>query len=84
MMHPLLLRCQTFFLYTIPPLIITLLLTQYPILTHNTVNMKEAIVQADGSVQIVDSPIPTPGEHQVVIKVAVSGTNPKDWKVPQW
>ncbi|KAF2666972.1 GroES-like protein [Microthyrium microscopicum] len=45
---------------------------------------KEVIVSPDGSTKIVDSPIPTPGEHQVVIKVAVSGTNPKDWKVPKW
>jgi NADPH2:quinone reductase len=41
--------------------------------------MKEAIVQTDLSVQIVDSPIPTPNADQVLIKVAVSGCNPKDW-----
>jgi NADPH2:quinone reductase len=41
--------------------------------------MKEAIVYKDVKVKIVDSPIPTPGPDQVVIKVAVSGSNPKDW-----
>jgi len=43
--------------------------------------MKEAIVQTDLSVQIVDSPVPTPNADQVLIKVAVSGSNPKDWYV---
>jgi NADPH:quinone reductase-like Zn-dependent oxidoreductase len=41
--------------------------------------MKEAIVQKDLLVQIVDSPIPTPNANQVLIKVVVSGCNPKDW-----
>jgi NADPH2:quinone reductase len=41
--------------------------------------MKEAIVQTDLEVRIVDSPIPTPDADQVVIKVAFSGSNPKDW-----
>ncbi|KAJ3044735.1 hypothetical protein HDV00_001139 [Rhizophlyctis rosea] len=45
---------------------------------------KEAIVHPDLHVEIVDSPIPTPGDHDVVIKVIVSGTNPKDWKIPVW
>ncbi|KAF2404656.1 GroES-like protein, partial [Trichodelitschia bisporula] len=46
--------------------------------------MKEAIVSPDLSVKIVDSPVPTPGEGQYLIKVVVSGSNPKDWKVPHW
>lgn len=41
--------------------------------------MKEAIVKQDLSVDIIDAPIPTPGEGQVVIRVIVSGSNPKDW-----
>lgn len=41
--------------------------------------MKEAIVSKGPSVKIVDSPIPEPGPEQVVIKVVVSGSNPKDW-----
>ena len=46
--------------------------------------MKEAIVSAtDQGVDIVDSPIPTPGPDQVVTKVVVSGSNPKDWKHPK-
>ncbi|KAL1645439.1 hypothetical protein SLS58_003747 [Diplodia intermedia] len=46
--------------------------------------MKEAIVTDADNVEIVDSPIPTPGPNQVVIKVVVSGSNPKDWKGPEW
>ncbi|KAF5011833.1 hypothetical protein FDECE_2065 [Fusarium decemcellulare] len=35
-------------------------------------------------VDIIDTPIPTPKDHEVVIKVVVSGSNPKDWKYPLW
>lgn len=48
-----------------------------------TRKMKEAIVSAGPKVEIVDSPIPTPEPDQVVTKVMVSGSNPKDWKRPQ-
>ncbi|OAL46077.1 GroES-like protein [Pyrenochaeta sp. DS3sAY3a] len=44
--------------------------------------MKEAIVHSADKVEIVDSPIPTPGPDQVVIRVIASGCNPKDWKMP--
>lgn len=43
------------------------------------VKMKEAIVRKGTNVEIIDSPIPTPGKDQVVIKVEYSGSNPKDW-----
>ncbi|KAK9428917.1 hypothetical protein V1505DRAFT_357337 [Lipomyces doorenjongii] len=43
--------------------------------------MKEAIVQTGLSVQIVDSPVRTPNADQILIKVAVSDSNPKDWSV---
>ncbi|KAF2186758.1 GroES-like protein [Zopfia rhizophila CBS 207.26] len=46
--------------------------------------MKEAIISPDTKVNIVDSPIPEPGPDQLVIQVLVSGSNPKDWKVPVW
>lgn len=46
--------------------------------------MKEAIVSAGPKVEIVDSSIPVPEPDQVVTKVVVSGSNPKDWKRPQW
>lgn len=46
--------------------------------------MKEAIIKTGTNVEIVDSPIPKPGPHQVVVKVVVSGSNPKDWKYPDW
>lgn len=50
-----------------------------------TVNiMREAIVHPDLSVNIIDSPIPTPNDDQILIKVVYSGTNPKDWKIPVW
>jgi NADPH2:quinone reductase len=44
----------------------------------------EVIVHKGPKTEIVDSPIPTPGERQLVIKVVVSGSNPKDWKRPEW
>ncbi|PTU17993.1 hypothetical protein P175DRAFT_0559903 [Aspergillus ochraceoroseus IBT 24754] len=46
--------------------------------------MKEAIISKGPLVHIVDSPIPTLQPDQVLIKVVVSGTNPKDWKLPEW
>lgn len=45
--------------------------------------MKEAIVSAGPKVKIIDSPIPKPKANQVLIKVVVSGSNPKDWKLPE-
>jgi NADPH:quinone reductase-like Zn-dependent oxidoreductase len=44
--------------------------------------MKEVINLAGPTVKFVDSPIPEPNDDQVLIKVVVSGSNPKDWKVP--
>jgi NADPH2:quinone reductase len=44
--------------------------------------MKEAIVTAGPKVTIQDLPIPTPEPQQLVIRVIVSGSNPKDWKIP--
>jgi NADPH:quinone reductase-like Zn-dependent oxidoreductase len=43
--------------------------------------MKEAVVTKGPKVTIKDVPIPEPGPDQVVIKVVVSGSNPKDWYV---
>ncbi|KAH8892328.1 GroES-like protein, partial [Thozetella sp. PMI_491] len=34
-------------------------------------------------VQIVNSPVPEPNEDQVLIRVIVSGSNPKDWKLAE-
>ncbi|KAF1825221.1 GroES-like protein [Dissoconium aciculare CBS 342.82] len=45
--------------------------------------MKEAIIHAGPKVEIRDVPIPEPGPRQVVIKVVYSGSNPKDWKIPE-
>lgn len=42
--------------------------------------MKEALVNPDRAIQVIESPIPTPGKGEVLIKVAYAGTNPKDWK----
>ncbi|KAL6717832.1 hypothetical protein ACLMJK_003917 [Lecanora helva] len=46
--------------------------------------MKEALVSKGPKVEIIDSPIPVPEPDQVVTKVVVSGSNPKDWKRPEW
>lgn len=46
--------------------------------------MKEAFVNQQIEVEIRDSPIPKPAAGQVLIQVVVSGTNPKDWKIPGW
>ncbi|TKA38829.1 hypothetical protein B0A49_13964 [Cryomyces minteri] len=46
--------------------------------------MKEAVIHAGPKVEIRDSPIPKPKPGQVIIKVIVSGSNPKDWKIPEW
>ena len=45
--------------------------------------MKEAIIHKGLKVEIIDSPIPTPEPSQVITKVVVSGSNPKDWKRPE-
>lgn len=44
--------------------------------------MKEAIVAKGPKVSIHDVPIPKPKPNQILIKVVVSGSNPKDWKRP--
>lgn len=43
--------------------------------------MKEVIIFPGPRAEIIDSPIPKPTADQIVIKVVVSGSNPKDWKV---
>ena len=46
---------------------------------------KQVIVQSSiEAVEIIDTSIPTPRDTEIVIKVVVSGTNPKDWKYPLW
>ncbi|RJE25380.1 Alcohol dehydrogenase GroES-like domain protein [Aspergillus sclerotialis] len=45
--------------------------------------MKEALIDRTISVTIHDTPIPTPEANQVLIRVVVSGSNPKDWKLPK-
>ncbi|KIL84103.1 hypothetical protein FAVG1_12680 [Fusarium avenaceum] len=48
--------------------------------------MKQVINFAGSQVKtkIVDAPIPEPSAKQVLIKVVVSGSNPKDWKAPEY
>lgn len=49
-----------------------------------TNTMKEAFVNTEAKVEVRDSPIPKPAPGQILIQVVVSGTNPKDWKLPKW
>lgn len=49
--------------------------------SRSSSTMKEAVVGKGTLVEIIDSPVPSPGPDQVVTKVVVSGANPKDWKV---
>ncbi|KAJ5573915.1 uncharacterized protein N7459_008342 [Penicillium hispanicum] len=46
--------------------------------------MKEAVVDKTVTVTIRDSEVPIPQPGQILIRVVVSGTNPKDWKYPGW
>lgn len=45
--------------------------------------MLEVTISEGPKAHIIESPIPTPRENEVVIKVVVSGSNPKDWKFPK-
>jgi NADPH:quinone reductase-like Zn-dependent oxidoreductase len=45
--------------------------------------MKEIINLPGPTALLRDAPIPSPNADQVLIKVVVSGSNPKDWKVPE-
>ena len=51
--------------------------------TATTATMKEAVVDTNLAVTVRDTAIPTPQAGQVLIKVVVSGSNPKDWKLPR-
>ncbi|KAJ5128734.1 hypothetical protein N7448_002450 [Penicillium atrosanguineum] len=44
--------------------------------------MKEAFVDKNTTLTIRDTDVPVPEAGQVLIRVVVSGTNPKDWKLP--
>ncbi|EWC48043.1 hypothetical protein DRE_02622 [Drechslerella stenobrocha 248] len=46
--------------------------------------MKQVVINTDLSTTTVEVPIPKPGPHEVLIKVVVAGSNPKDWKYPIW
>lgn len=48
--------------------------------------MKQLInfASQDVDVKITTGPIPEPKDKEVLIKVIVSGSNPKDWKVPAY
>jgi NADPH:quinone reductase len=46
------------------------------------VNSAPTDTGAGPTVRIVDSPLPSFGPEQLLIRVVVSGSNPKDWKMP--
>jgi NADPH2:quinone reductase len=52
--------------------------------TTDPSNMKEAVITAGPKVIIRDASIPKPEHGWVLIKVIYAGSNPKDWKVPEW
>ncbi|PWY96178.1 GroES-like protein, partial [Aspergillus sclerotioniger CBS 115572] len=66
--------------YTNPISTSTTILTLLPSIPPN---MKEIINLPGPSTKLIDSPIPTINDDQVLIKVVVSGSNPKDWKVAE-
>ena len=45
--------------------------------------MKEAYINKDLTVEIREVPVPTVGPGELLIRTIVSGTNPKDWKIPK-
>ena len=46
--------------------------------------MKEAFIFPGTKVEIKDVDFPTlPGENYLIIKVAVAGSNPKDWAIAE-
>lgn len=50
----------------------------------NLLDMKQAFVDKTVTVAVRDTEVPAPQPGQVLIRVVVSGTNPKDWKVARW
>ncbi|KAK3113061.1 hypothetical protein LTR53_010018 [Teratosphaeriaceae sp. CCFEE 6253] len=58
--------------------------TFHPHIIHHRRSMKEALVSPDLSVKVVDSPVPAPGQAELLIKVFCAGCNPKDWKWPSF
>lgn len=46
--------------------------------------MYELLVHPGPKTEMIESPIPVPNDDQIVIKVIVSGSNPKDWKRAEW
>ncbi|KAK4498025.1 hypothetical protein PRZ48_010681 [Zasmidium cellare] len=46
--------------------------------------MKEGIVTLGPRISVREVPIPEPSPDDVLIRVAVTGTNPKDWKMAEW
>lgn len=46
--------------------------------------MKEAVQHSPLQIAVRDVGIPKPAPGQILIRVVVSGTNPKDWKLPHF
>jgi NADPH:quinone reductase len=42
--------------------------------------MRAIVYAKDGGLELVDRPVPEPGEGEVRVRVALSGVNPTDWK----
>ncbi|KAF2173688.1 hypothetical protein M409DRAFT_15963 [Zasmidium cellare ATCC 36951] len=46
--------------------------------------MKEGVVTLGPKISVREVSVPVPGPEDVLIRVAVTGTNPKDWKMAEW
>lgn len=53
-------------------------------LSNMSQTMKQVINYIGPKADLTSGPVPEPSAKQVLIKVIVSGSNPKDWKAPEF
>jgi len=59
---------------------------KYQRINNMATSMKQVvgIPGSETKCRLESAPVPKPADKQVLIKVVVSGSNPKDWKLPAW